>query len=381
LLACDLKRPLIIRRSTAITEGGTMSFLTRLFGLSVNDLERNLATEPAAIAEISEKIILLQANAAAQQHRRITRGTHAKGVCARAQFEVFDLTIGRDQAVAARLAKGVYAKPGTYPAIVRFANADPNVNSDFKPDVRSLSFSVELVPGGAAPPGANIPRQDYSMQNATTLPLNDAHAFLVAMKVLTASSSSKGLWSLPWRDKLIFGRTMMLAQLQAHQRIKPYQQLRYWSTVPFRHGPADVVKYSATPSADNPAHTLQRNNPNALQDELIRHLNEDSRMSCFDFALQFLDTEQMTYWRKRREADFWIENASVEWHETQAPFHTVARLTLLPKSHLPRDVGESLYFDVTGNSTPDSTPLGSINRARWPAEMASRRARIDRLGT
>jgi hypothetical protein len=327
------------------------------------------------IAEISEKIILMQKNAAAEQHRPICRGTHAKGVCARAQFEVSDVSVGRDRALAARLAKGIYAKPGIYPTIVRFANADPKVNSDFKADVRSLSFSVELAPGGEATSGAKISRLDYSMQNATTLPLNDAHAFLVAMKVLTASSPAKAIWSLPWRDKLIFARTMMLAQLQAHQPVKPYQQLRYWSTVPFRHGPEDVVKYSATPSVDDPARQLQKNNPNALQDELVRHLNEDAKMSSFDFALQFLDTERMTYWGKRRVAGFWIENASVEWKEAQAPFHTVARLTLLPKSQLPQDAGESVYFDVTGHSLPDSTPLGSINRARWPGELASRKAR------
>jgi hypothetical protein len=82
---------------------------------------------------------------------------------------------------------------------------------------------------------------------------------------------------------------------------------------------------------------------------------------------------------RRRDAGFWIENASVEWQESQAPSHTVARLTLLPRSKLGQDASESLYFDVTGNSTPDSTPLGSINRARWPAEMASRKARIGRL--
>jgi hypothetical protein len=100
-------------------------------------------------------------------------------------------------------------------------------------------------------------------------------------------------------------------------------------------------------------------------------------MSCFDFALQFLDTERMTYWGAHWDAGFWIENATVEWRETEAPFHVVARLTLLPKSKLTQDVSESLYFDVTGNSTPDSTPLGSINRARWPGEMASRKARME----
>ena len=214
------------------------------------------------------------------------------------------------------------------------------------------------------------------MQNATTLPINDSPAFLAIMKLLTASNPAAGLLSLPSKDKLRVLRTLALVQVQAHQKIKPYQQLRYWSTVPFRHGPIDVVKHSATPSPDNTVGPLQRNNPNGLQDELIRHLNEDRKMSSFDFGVQFLDPDRMTYWGKRHDANFWIENASIEWNEEQAPFHTVARLTLLSKSQLQPGESEATYFDVTGHSTSDSTPLGSINRARQPAEVASRKARM-----
>ena len=213
------------------------------------------------------------------------------------------------------------------------------------------------------------------MQNATTLPINDSPAFLATISVLTASNPVRALWSLPFRDKLRVARTLALAEMQTRQAIKPYQQLRYWSTVPFRHGPTDVVKFSAIPLPDNPAQPLQRSNPKGLQDELIRHLKEDGRMSGFDFAVQFLDAERMTYWGKHCDADFWIENASVEWNEAEAPFHSVARLTLLSKSQLPLDAAEATYFDVTGHSTPDSMPLGSINRARGPAEVASRKAR------
>jgi hypothetical protein len=351
-----------------------MVFLTRWFGVTESDAERNLAGEKSDIEEIARKSLLMQTNAAAQQHRPLCRGTHAKGVCARGRFEVFDVSVGRDAVQATRLANGIFAKPDAYPAVVRFANADPNMNSDFKPDVRSLSFSVDLTQDDLANDG--FPRQDFSMQNATTLPINDSRAFLATMKLLTASNQASGLWALPFTDKLRVVRTLALAELQARQTIKPYQQLRYWSTVPFRHGPIDVVKFSATPSPNNPARPLQRSNPKALQDELIRHLKEDSKMSAFDFGVQFLDVDRMTYWSKRRDASFWIENASVEWNEAEAPFHTVAKLTFLPNSQLPSDASEATYFDVTGNSTPESTPVGSINRARWPAEVASRKARM-----
>ena len=353
-----------------------MLFLTRLFGVTGSDAERNLGAEQAYTEEIVERILLMQANAAAEQHRPLRRGTHAKGVCLRAQFEVFDATVGRDRALAARLARGIFATPGIYPATVRFANSDPQVNSDFKADVRSLSFFVDLTRNGTAGPTVGVERQDFSLQNATTLPINDARAFLATMKLLTAPSPAKGLWSLSLRDKLRVLRTLALAQVQSHQSLKPYQKLRYWSTVPFRHGPVEVVKQSATPSPDNPSHPLQRNNPDALQDELVRHLNDDGTMSSFDFGLQFLDAEKMTYWGKRQDASFWVENASIEWNEVQAPFYTVARLTLLPKSRLTAEASEAAYFDVTGNATPDSAPLGSINRARWPAEVASRKSRM-----
>jgi hypothetical protein len=347
-----------------------MLFLTRRFGVTATDADRDPSREQADIKEILERSLALQAKSANEQKRALGRGTHVKGVSVRAQFEVFDVASGRDSVLARRLAKGIFAKPAIFPALVRFGNADPKKNSDFKADVRSLSFSVEL----AADPSIAVDRQDFSMQNATTLPINDSPAFLAIMKVLTASNPAAGLWSLSAKDKLRVFRTLALVQVQAHQTIKPYQNLRYWSTVPFRHGADEAVKHSLTPSPDNPANPLQRKNPNGLRDELIRHVQEDGKMSSFDFAVQFADPQRMTYWGEHQDAKFWIENASVEWKESEAPFHTIGRLTLLPNSVLEPD--DATYIDVTGHSTPDSTPVGSINRARSPAEHASRQARM-----
>ena len=214
------------------------------------------------------------------------------------------------------------------------------------------------------------------MQNTTTLPINDSPAFLAIIKLLTASNPAAGLWSLSFKDKLRVFRTLALVQVQSHQTIKPYQQLRYGSNVPFRHGPIDVVKFSATPSPDNLARPLQKSNPNGLQDELIRHVQEDTKMSSFDFGVQFLDAERMTYWGKHYDASFWIENASVEWKESEATFHNIARLTLLRGSHLGPEETKAVYFDVTHHSSSDTTPVGSINRARSRGEAASRKARM-----
>jgi hypothetical protein len=170
-------------------------------------------------------------------------------------------------------------------------------------------------------------------------------------------------------------RAIGLAKAQSKPPRTAYQQLRYWSNVPFRHGTADVVKQCATPAAGNAAHPPKRGDPDALRNELIRHLENDDVMSSFDIGLQLLDASTMTYAGRRHDANFWIENASIEWNEREAPFHTVARLKLLPNSQLSAEESAATYIDVTGNASPDSTPLGSINRARWRAEAASRHAR------
>jgi hypothetical protein len=353
-----------------------MLWLTRWFGVTGSDSERDLSREKSDIEAIVRRTLEVQATAAAQQHRPLARGTHAKGICARAQFEILDVTAGRDPSLAARLAQGIFAKPGLYPAVVRWGNSDSKKNSDFKPDVRSMSFSVDLTGDGSDVTGASSGRQDFSLQNAPPLPINDSRAFAAVMRVLAASNPLSGLLSLPFKDKLRVLRILTLAKLQMMQKIKPYQQLRYWSNVPFRHGPIEVVEYSAIPAAGNLARPLQKSNPKGLQDELIRHLNEDGRMSSFDFGVQLLDPEKMTYWGKHYDANFWIENASVKWKEEEAAFHIVARLTLLPQSQLRPDAGEVIYFDVTRHSTADSTPVGSINRARCFGETASREARL-----
>jgi hypothetical protein len=93
-----------------------MLFLSRWFGVTGSDSDRSPSREESDIKEIVERVLLMQAKAAAQQHQPLRRGTHAKGICARAQFEVFDLTVGRDRQLASRLAKGTcdrYLSPST----------------------------------------------------------------------------------------------------------------------------------------------------------------------------------------------------------------------------------------------------------------------------
>ena len=340
------------------------------------EFERKLPTEDEDVAQIVQGILALQARYAAQQDRPLARGTHAKGVCVGATFEVFDVakTIS-DPVLAARLARGVFATPGRYLASVRFANAASTFLSDSDADVRALSFFIEVPPGVVGPTARRL---DFSMNDAPTFTINDAHVFADFLRMDTKPSGLaklKALFSLPFKERLGIYATGILAKKQQQVPTRPYQHIRYWSTVPFLHGPDQAMKYSAIPRSADPGHPMEKGD-DVLRDSLVRHVNEDSEMSAFDFGLQLLDLERMTHYGRPREASYWIENASVEWNEAEAPFHIVGRLTLERQSVVLADTCNALYIDVTENSLPDGRPLGSINRARWAAESASRKARL-----
>jgi hypothetical protein len=334
--------------------------------------EEARATEAEDIAALTKGVLAIQQRFAADQHRALARGTHAKGTCVRGQFEVFNVFDVADRALASRLAQGIFARPGIYPAVVRFANASSQIFPDPNKDVRACSFSVDVPPGALGPLGM---RQDFSMNNARTFPINDAHAFAVTTSVVAAQSPAKAFFKLRMKDKLSFIRTAVLAVPQTRRPRVPYQQDSYWSTVPFHYGPADVAKYAAFACAGNASMPLGAG-PNCLQDELIRHVTQDGQRSCFDFAVQLLELDRMTYWGRRRTPTFWIENASVRWKESQAPFHVIGRLTLAANSVLPPDVAATMWMDVSANCAPECKPIGGINRARQFGESASRDARL-----
>jgi hypothetical protein len=326
------------------------------------------------VDDIVRGFLAQQARTAADQQRPLHRGTHARGACVRGTFEVFELSGRFDAGLARRLRQGIFSRPAAYPATIRFANSDPTVNSDWQPDVRGLSFSIELPDTGTPLP--RLLRHDWSMQSAPTLPFNDVHAFAVFGRVFSARNEAVGTASLSVEDQAIYALTKRAVLDQQRQPVRPYQQLRYWSNVPFRHGPDDIVKYSASPLGTNHAAPLEVLSPKALVQELRRHVNEDPLMSAFDFGVQFLDLERMTHDGGTRDAAFWIENASVDWPESSSPFHTLARLTLLRGSMLTDGECEALYIDVNEFSAPEHAPVGAINRARRQAELASRQARL-----
>ena len=140
-------------------------------------------------------------------------------------------------------------KPANIPAKVRFANADSNVNADSKPDVRALSFAVEPQAGSARTSPPTIGRPSPSTTRTRSR---------------RRSRSSR---RRRWRQGRVGAAVQGQAVVRANGRPRtarrstshccPTRSRRYWSTVPFRHGPTEVIKYSLTPCAGNPAGDLE----------------------------------------------------------------------------------------------------------------------------
>ena len=204
----------------------------------------------------------MQANAAAKQKRAARPRNSCQRVSARGRnSKCLTLAAGRDPALAARLAQGDFRKARRISrggAVCQFgferAVLTSSPTSDRFPSQSTSLGMARSLPRRVRPAGfLAAKRHDSAYQRCAGISGDHEGAHRI--------EPGAGLWSLSFKDKLRVFRALALVQVQSQEAIKPYQQLRYWSNVPFRHGPVDVVKHSATPSRGNPASPLQKTQP------------------------------------------------------------------------------------------------------------------------
>ncbi|CEJ12111.1 hypothetical protein BN1110_02408 [bacterium YEK0313] len=134
----------------------------------------------------------------------------------------------------------------------------------------------------------------------------------------------------------------------------------YFSMTAYRLG-RGAVKYrvrpvacdTRTPIADDGRGAASAD-PNYLRAGLAARL--DTTPACFDFMVQ----------PRRVPAQMPVEDPTVRWSETEAPFVTVATITIPPQrfdAAAERSFCENLSFSPW-HSLPEHRPLGGINRVR-----------------
>jgi hypothetical protein len=323
--------------------------------------ERIADGEAARLEQLAEQLHAIQKKRALDG--KAARALHAKGL-AGAEAE---LTVLPD--IDPRARAGLFSQPGTYRAYVRFSNGSGLRQHDKKGDVRGLAIKLLGVEGKKlipVPALENARTQDFLLIQSPSTPFRDAEEFiwfvramespaLLLPKVLVRFGPGGGL------------RLLKRLAASVSRPVPSMATARYFSAVPVRWGD-HAVHYAVTPHASAPPGARTPDAQDGLTDELASRLNAGP--VTFDFQLQFFKDEATTP----------IEDSSVEWKEADAPFVTVARLTL-PKQDLraPRGLKlaafvESLSFDPW-HAPVEFRPLGNMMRARNAAYRLSTQER------
>lgn len=317
------------------------------------------ADEEARFTRYAEQLRDLQ-----RAHKRgdvSDRGLHAKGI-----GFAGELTIASDLPEHARV--GPFAKPGhAYRAYVRFSNGSGVRGSDKKQDVRGIAIKLVGVPGKKVIAGMeDATTQDFLAIATPVVPVRNADEFVTMVRA--AESPALLPFKVGWA--LGFGRMIQLVRAFTKKPAVPFTSFataRYFSALPIQLGKY-AIHFSLDPKQPAAADAQPPATSDALSDDLVARLKSGS--IAYDLRVQFFVDATRTP----------IEDASVEWRESDSPFVTVATL-VLPKQDATSSEGvelreriESMSFDPW-HAVTELKPLGNIMRARNHAYRLSTQER------
>ena len=276
----------------------------------------------------------------------------------------------------AELSQGLFEHVAMYPAVVRFSNASSQIQSDAVPDGRGMAIKLIGVEGEMAlEDKQGDETQDFVMINHPVFFARNVKDYLRLEQVLVQANDGPiatlqggltggDLNPLHWHWREIFTAAQIAAHIPAHPASNTY-----FSMAPIRFG-RYVAKYRARPAADLHESCLNLIKSLALNADAMRlALEETLRLQevVFDFQVQLRTSEQTMP----------VEDASVEWPESESPFRTVAQLRLPPQeiaSMQRHATCKHLSFNVW-HALAAHRPLGGINRVRravYPVSSAWR---------
>ena len=322
------------------------------------DVERPDPDEQKTIDGIVEGMTG-QSETVEKREGHAVRASHAKSsACVVGELVVAD-------GLPPELAQGLFARAGTYPVAVRFAQGPGETLGDRVSTHRGMAIKVFGVEGEKLP-GHDAPTQDFVLATGTTFPSGTAKGFLRDGTVIGGSAgapeSLKSAVSSAARNfnRLLhaFGTESAMAGFFGHPFGHPLAD-SYFSQAPIRWGD-HVAKLGAVPASD-----AQR----ALKDwRLDPHGDEDGFRHA---AVAFFGEHDVVY---ELRAQLWtdaekqpIEDASVDWPTDLSPYRMVATLRLPRQDAYPP--ARVRYFDEVmtfrpGHGLEAHRPLGSVMRAR-----------------
>ena len=338
------------------------SSATPKFRPYADDVESVPSTEQDDIRKVVESIEqILQTGR--ERRGKALPDVHAKGHgCAKGKFKVLPN-------LPEELAQGLFRHPNTYDAVVRFSNGSGQLNPDSKPDARGMAVKVIGVEGEKLlADEKNAQTQDFVMVDHPVFIVGTVEHYLRVEQVLAAAGDSQLVQALglaftgDWDVPRHIAELLRAGQIATHSAANLVSNT-YYSMAPIRFGQY-VAKYRMEPVQDG-VHALKPSltKPGPEEDALRLLLEETLRQQevQFNFQVQLRTSEHTMP----------VEDATVEWPESESPYRTVATFRILKQDIAPlREAGNDLSFTVW-HALADHRPLGGINRVRRAAYRTS----------
>jgi hypothetical protein len=258
---------------------------------------------------------------------------------------------------------GLFASPGRRDAQIRLSNGTGAPAPDKRPDARGFAIRVLDVTGPGAL-GAPTTAQCFVLINNAVFAFAKVDDF-VGVVVAASQSPVAVLRQLVKRHGVLGG--LGAARRLAKGLGKPFAGFArepFHSAAPIACGPY-AAKVRLLPTGDDGGPPARRTDWSA--DVIARLAKADLR---WDLQLQFFVDEAVTP----------IEDPTVEWPQSEAPFVTVARVVAPaqdprnPEGGKLAEAIEAGVFDPW-NALAEHRPLGEIMRARKVVYYASQKER------
>ena len=289
------------------------------------------------------------------------RGQHPKQHgCVRATFQVLDN-------IPTHYKVGLFAKPASYEALIRFSNG-PQVD-DREPGPQGMAIKLIGVPGRKILEAqADASTHDFILIDGPVFFVRNTESYARLFKDLALRR--QGARPEKWLAALKHAHPEDIAVADNYQNRVADSPLNrpFWSQVPYAFGRGDdtISRYSVVPHPGNMIAPipLQFRDKNSLRRAMVDQLTIAARPATFDFFVQLRTDATPAI----------IDNPTVEW-DTQV--QKVAVITI-PAQDFDRPeqdrFAENLSY-TPWHALPEHRPVGQINEIRRAVYAATSRVR------
>ena len=264
----------------------------------------------------------------------------------------------------ARARHGLFAQPGSHEARLRLSNGAMDVQSDRRPDVRGFSMRVFGVSGPSAL-GGDTDHQDFALINHPAFAFADSRPFVGLVLAAARGPAAVIGWALR-----TYGPIGAFAQLLRMKKVftrgfSGFATEPFFSAAPLACGP-HAVRVRLLPPAGR--------KPIGEQADWAAELRAQLALGPLVYRLQlqfFVD-----------EATTPIEDASVDWPESAAPYVDVADLVVEASAQATGTAAALAFAEQVERSVFDPwqalaahRPLGEVMRARKVVYFESQKQR------